>query len=155
MSAAEQTVDGGLAVAIATYEFGTERVEMFVALAAIIGDASLERRELVVEVLDLVGRQRLEPAEPMLGADDIELIAEVVVVEVFDWAGWARWATGEMARQHDPQLARQILGRLTALPPVGLGANEVEASLSDAPYVRHQVVLVLQLVTRLTQLIER
>src|SRR5690606_34159481 len=61
----------------------------------------------------------------------------------------------EVRRQHDPQLARQVLVLLAALATVHLGAHQIDAGLGDAPHVRHDVVLALQLVAQRTELLER
>ena len=60
-SAAQQAVDGGFALAVPADELGAERVEPLVALAAVVGDLTLEGGQLLVEVLELA-RQRVPRA---------------------------------------------------------------------------------------------
>src|SRR5262245_20957747 len=154
-SGPQQAVDGRFALAVTADQFCAECVEPVVTAAPIVGDATLERRQLLLQRGQLGLRQLLQATEPVLGADAVELLRQGIVADVVDGAR-RTWRTArQMGGQHDAELAREILTGLTAIAAVLLGTYQIDARLRDAANVRDLVVLHLQTVAKRPQLVER
>ena len=146
-SVREEGIDAGFAVAVSPHQLSTQSVEAIEPLAAVGRDASFEVADGIGQREELSVVEVIQPTEVMRGAHCVELIGEGVVAEIFGGPGRAGRASGQVLTEHAADLFVEI-GVGAGITASVFALHEVKARLGNPAGVRHDVILVLQLLAQ-------